>query len=37
LVRADDALYRAKRSGKDTIICDPPFYPDITDHRYSAA
>ena len=25
LVRADDALYRAKRSGKNTIICNPPF------------
>jgi PleD family two-component response regulator len=37
LVRADDALYRAKGSGKNTIICDPPVYLNITDHRYSAA
>jgi diguanylate cyclase (GGDEF)-like protein len=37
LVRADDALYRAKRSGKNTIICNPPVYLDITDQQYSAA
>ncbi|MGD0210227.1 MAG: GGDEF domain-containing protein [Desulfomonilia bacterium] len=37
LVRADDALYRAKRSGKNTIICDPSVFHNITDHQSSAA
>ncbi len=37
MVRADDALYRAKRSGKNTISCDPAYPIEASGQQYSAA
>jgi diguanylate cyclase len=37
VIRADDALYRAKRTGKNTIVCEPSVFLNITKAQCSAA
>ena len=37
VVRADDALYRAKRTGKNTIVCEPSVFISTTNAQCSAA
>ena len=37
VVRADDALYRAKRTGKNTLVCEPPVFLNKTSTLSPAA
>jgi diguanylate cyclase (GGDEF)-like protein len=37
VVRADDALYRAKRTGKNTIVCEPYVLLDAAEAQCTAA
>ena len=37
MVRADDALYRAKRTGKNSLVCEPSVFLSTTNAQCSAA